>query len=331
MARWIIFGAVGLAAAWLWWLGAGRSEGDSENRGTILKGLLIGIAAGTCVGLVGFFLATIPSTRGMGATLFFVVPFCAGFAISMVTRGSNTSLAAALLSVLASLTFLVMGKMEGVLCAFMAFPLLLSAIAIGTLAGYLFRRHVVERLRHQMTGVVTVFALVPAVILAGHQFELPALRTVRREIISNSILVTASPEEVWTNIQSIDSLAVPKPWLMNFGLPTPLRCTLERQGVGAKRTCYFDQGFIEETITGWSPPYSLQLTVDRSNMPGRHWLGFENAAYDLRREGSDTRLTRTTTITSHLYPVWYWRGLERLGVASEHEYILRDVANRLRK
>jgi hypothetical protein len=172
---------------------------------------------------------------------------------------------------------------------------------------------------------------VPAVILAGHQFELPALRTVRRETISNSILVSASPEEVWTNIQSIDSLAVPKPWLMHFGLPTPLRCTLERQGVGAKRTCYFDQGFIEETITGWSPPYLLQLKIDRSNMPGRHWLGFENAAYTLRREGSYTRLTRTTTITSHLYPEWYWRSLERLGVASEHEYILRDVAYRLRK
>ena len=62
---------------------------------------------------------------------------------------------------------------------------------------------------------------------------------------------------------------------MHFGLPVPLRCTLERKGVGAKRICYLENGFIQETITEWSPPYSMQLTIDRTNMPGRHWLGFE--------------------------------------------------------
>ena len=99
--------------------------------------------------------------------------------------------------------------------------------------------------------------------------------------------------------------------------------------MGAKRTCYFENGFIEETITEWAPPYSMQLTIDRTNMPVRHWLGFEKAAYELRQEGSGTRLTRTTTITSHLYPVWYWRYFERLGVSSEHEYLLRDLSSRL--
>jgi hypothetical protein len=118
---------------------------------------------------------------------------------------------------------------------------------------------------------------------------------------------------------------------MYFGLPVSLRCTLERKGVGAKRTRYFENGFIEETVTEWAPPYSMHLTIDRTNMPGRHWLGFENAAYELRQEGSGTRLTRTTTITSHLYPVWYWRYFERLGVSSEHEYLLRDLSNRLNR
>jgi hypothetical protein len=246
-------------------------------------------------------------------------------------RGRKTAWASALLAVLGSLLFLVAGKLEGVLCAILAFPLLALGLGLGVLLGHLFRRHVIERLRHQITSMVTIFVLTPMIVLAGHQLERPSLETVRRETISNSVVLTAQPQEVWIGIQSIDSINVGKPLLMYFGLPVPLRCTLEKQTVGAKRTCYFENGFIEETITEWSPPYSMQLTIDRTNMPGRHWLGFERAAYELHQEGSGTRLTRTTTITSHLYPVWYWRYFERLGVSSEHDYLLRDLSNRLNR
>jgi hypothetical protein len=87
-------------------------------------------------------------------------------------------------------------------------------------------------------------------------------------------------------------------------------------------------GYIEETVTAWNPPYNLGLSIDRTHMPGRHWLGFESAEYKLESMGPVTRLTRTTTVISHLEPVWYWRHFERLGVESEHKYILRDVASR---
>jgi hypothetical protein len=265
----------------------------------------------------------------MGPVMFLLVPFCAGFAIAMVTRRPNSDWAAMLLAALVSLAFLVASKFEGLLCAVLAFPLLIVGLWIGAAVGYLFRRHVVERLRHQITSTVALFALTPLLILAGHRIERPALEAVRRETVSNSVELAARPEAVWMSIQSIDSINVRKPWLMHFGLPVPLRCTLARKGVGAKRTCYFDNGFIEETITEWNPPYSMQLSIDRTNMPGRHWLGFEKAAYELHQDGNGTLLTRTTTITSHLYPVWYWRYFERLGVASEHDYILRELAQRL--
>ena len=44
--------------------------------------------------------------------------------------------------------------------------------------------------------------------------------------------------------------------------------------------------------------------------------------------GSDTLLTRRTTVFSNLHPAWYWRPLERFGVETEHDYILRDLARR---
>jgi hypothetical protein len=318
----VLFCAVLAAVVWMFWLALQQSTGkDKKSWGVVA----------TCVGLGGFFLANAPATRGMGEVMFFLVPFCAGFAIAMVTRGRNTAWACSLLAALVSLLFLVAGKLEGVLCAILAFPLLALGLGVGVVLGYLFRRYVLEGLQHQMTSTVAVFMLSPMIVLAGHQLERPALDTVRRETISSSIFLAAQPEEVWTSIQSIDSINADKPWLMHFGLPVPLRCTLERKGVGAKRTCYFENGFIEETITEWGPPYSMQLIIDRTNMPGRHWLGFETAAYELRQNGTGTQLTRTTTITSHLYPVWYWRYFERLGVSSEHDYLLRDLSNRLNR
>jgi len=75
----------------------------------------------------------------------------------------------------------------------------------------------------------------------------------------------------------------------------------------------------------------MRLTIDRTNMPGRHWLGFEDARYELRSSGSSTLVTRTTTFTSRLAPVWYWRYFERLGIQAEHEYILVDLAERVRR
>jgi hypothetical protein len=328
----VLFCAVLAAVVWMFWLALEQSTGkEKKNWFGIFKGLILGTAVGTGVGLGGFFLADATATRGMGEVMFSLVPFCTGFAIAMVTRRRNTAWACSLLAVLASLLFLIAGKLEGLLCAILAFPLLALGLGLGVFLGSLFRRYVVERLRNQMTSMVAVFMLSPMIVLAGHQLEQPSLETARRETISNSIFLAAQPQEVWTDIQSIDSINAAKPLLMHFGLPVPLRCTLERKGVGAKRTCYFESGFIEEIITAWDPPYSMQLTIDRTNMPGRHWLGFEKADYELQAEGSGTRLTRTTTITSHLYPVWYWRYFERLGVSSEHEYLLRDVSNRLNR
>jgi len=39
-------------------------------------------------------------------------------------------------------------------------------------------------------------------------------------------------------------------------------------------------------------------------MPGRYWLGFENAEYRLHANGPKTLFTRITTISSHLHPAW---------------------------
>jgi hypothetical protein len=89
---------------------------------------------GICVGLGGFFLANMPKASGMGAVMFLLVPFCAGFAIAMVTRQPNTGWAAMLLAAIVSLVILVAGKFEGLLCAALAFPLLAVGLGVGPIS-----------------------------------------------------------------------------------------------------------------------------------------------------------------------------------------------------
>ncbi len=264
----------------------------------------------------------------MGEVLFLLVPVTAGFSIEIVTRGFNSAAAAAVLSVLCSLVILIAMGREGVLCAVLAFPIILGGLVVGMTLGALVLR---LWLKNGTTKGTTVGALIlvgPMLIVAGERFETPILRDAQTEIIQSSVEVDDSPDGVWRHILAIDNIRASKPMLMYVGLPIPQRCTLQGTGVGAKRTCYFDTGYIEETVSEWRPPYVMGLTIDRTHMPGRHWLGFESAEYRIAPHGQTTTLTRSTTISSHLRPSWYWRRFERMGVESEHRYILQDVVLR---
>lgn len=293
-----------------------------------LKAVLVGGLAGSAVGLGGFFIAEIPATHAMGAVMFLLVPFTAGLAINLVSRDLETTTAAVLLATIGTMALLIAMHMETPLCALLAFPLLLVGLGLGVTFGNALRALRAKFKSKDATFTSLVLLSLPLLILTGHRIELSTLTHPRREIVSDTIRLSAGPNRVWNNLRSFDSLAGEKPLLMYIGLPVPVRCVLQGSGPGAKRTCYFDHGSIEETVIEWLPPNLMRLSIDRTNMPGRHWLGFEYATYTLQQDGNDTILTRTTTIISNLYPAWYWRPFERWGISSEHNYIFSDLARR---
>jgi F0F1-type ATP synthase assembly protein I len=294
-----------------------------------LKGVLAGAVTGIVFGLGGFLLARIPGTHAMGLVVFVLVPLAAGFAITMVSHGLQRVSAAALLATLATLGTLIATGMETLLCALTAFPLLLAGLLIGVALGYLFLKLKAKFGGDGGASTTIMLLAMPLLILAGHRVEVSTLVHPRQEVVTSTIRLTADPDKVWNELRNFDSLSGEKPLLMYVGLPIPIRCEMEGSGLGAKRTCYFDHGYIQETVIEWSPPNVMQLSIDRTNMPGRHWLSFENARYELRRDGNETVLTRSTVIDSNLYPAWYWRPFERWGVSSEHGYIFSDMARRL--
>jgi hypothetical protein len=300
-----------------------------KNSGASIKAVLAGAATGTALGLLGFWLAEVPSTHAMGMATFILTPFAAGFAIAMVTQDqSNKVFAATALALLTSLTLLISAGLETILCAVTAFPLLLGALLTGALLGFLFRRLIAKFTGGTKFTSVVLLSL-PLMIFTAHRIEMPTLLHSRQEMVTTSIRLSGAPNIIWANLQSFDSLQVDKSFLMYVGLPIPERCTMEGTGLGATRTCYFNKGYIKETVIEWQPPFVMGLSIDRTNLPGRHWLGFENARYELRPDGNQTVLTRATTIRSYLYPVWYWKPFETWGVSSEHRYIFADLARRL--
>lgn len=292
--------------------------------GIRVKATVIGAAVGTVLGLAGFLFLT-SFHQGMGEVLFLLVPITAGISIALVSRGRNSIVAAGLLATFACLGLLIATGKEGSLCAVLALPIILAGLAIGLGIGVLVRRLIIDRTANTTATMGMVLVLGPALVFAGDRIERPLLAHSHTEVVQDSIVVNAPPERVWSNLLQVDNIQSSKPGLMYIGLPIPVRCTLEGHGVGAKRKCCFNSGYIEETVTGWNPPYRMTLSIDRTQMPGRHWLGFESAEYDLKAAGESTVLIRTTTISSHLLPRWYWRPFERLGVESEHRYILQDV------
>ena len=302
---------------------------DWENS---LKGVLVGGLTGVAVGLAGFFVAEIPATHAMGGVIFILVPFAAGFAITLVSRDMQTVSAAGILAAIASLALLIAMHMETPVCALLAFPLLFVGITLGVALGFIF-----HSLRAKLTGKAgptftsLVLLSMPLLILTGHRIELSTLTHPRQEVVTSTIRLSADPTHVWNDLRSFDSLQGKKPLLMYIGLPIPISCDMQGTGLGAKRTCYFDHGSIEETVIDWQPPNVMRLAIDRTNMPGRHWLGFEYAEYTLQQDSDGTILTRNTTIISNLYPAWYWRPFERWGVSSEHNYIFSDLARRTRR
>jgi hypothetical protein len=296
-----------------------------------LGGVLAGGVTGVIFGLAGFFLSQNHRTNAMGPVLFLLVPFVVGFAIAMVARDMRSVIAAAILATLGALGLLIAFGREGLLCALMAIPLLFIGLAVGVAFGFLLNKLAAAfRGGSNNTTLTSVILLsMPLLIVAGHRVEQSKLTQPRREVVNSTTRFAIDPGRVWAELQSFDSLSAKKPLLMYVGLPVPMKCVMEGSGVGAKRTCYFDHGFIQETVTEWSPPNFMRLSIDRTNMPGRHWLGFEEASYEVRWDGSATVLARNTIVISNLYPVWYWRPLERWGVSSEHQYIFADIARRL--
>lgn len=290
--------------------------------------LLAGAATAFAFGMGGFLLVY-DDTSAMGSVLFLLLPTATGFATALVARSRNLVVASLLIGLLICTAILIATGLEGWVCVLMSAPLIAAGLVIGALLGALVRRQVLDRsTRPRMLGALLIF-LLPVFLMGADSIEKPSRRTPRAETFTNVLVIDAPPHAVWNTIKTMDRVNAHKGLLMRIGLPVPVSCSVDREEVGGTRTCYFESGFIEEKITVWDPPRLMKLEVTEWDVPGRPWLSFKDASYEIHEEGGHTVMTRTTTIESRLLPAWYWRRFEKIGVETEHEYLFEAVSNSL--
>jgi hypothetical protein len=275
--------------------------------------------------LLGGALVAGSETAPFGLTVFIALPIATGFTSACFTRLLSAILLTSGLSILLSCLALLFTGKEGVVCIVFALPLILVGAVIGAVLGWLVRGWIdspANLALFPLVGILGVFGIGAAEDRLGGD--------ERIEPVTSVVTLDASAEEVWSALLAPDDVSANRPLLLRMGLPVPLRCSLEGTGLGARRTCYFDSGVIEERVTRWEPARRLDFQIVRSTLPGRHWLGFESASYIMEElDPRQTRVTRMTTITSKLCPAWYWRHFEHMGVDAEHRYLFESLGNAL--
>jgi len=299
-----------------------------DDRGKTSIGVVVGSTTAVVFGLGGFFLVN-DATGSMGSVLFGLLPLATGFATALVTRRAKLATACLFIGALICTAVLLMTRMEGWVCVLMSAPLIAVGLTLGALLGVLFRWQVIDRFQKQQLGIFLTLGILPFFLMGANSAEEQSRRTLRPETIANSFTTDASREVVWNQLKTFDRIKGSKGLLMTIGLPVPVSCTMSGEGVGATRTCYFEQGHIQERVTEWNPPSSMKLEITEFDVPGRPWLSFKDASYELTDEGGHTVVTRKTTIVSRLSPAWYWRPLEKIGVETEHEYLFAEVKRKI--
>jgi hypothetical protein len=304
------------------------ANGDSLDRTNLIGGLAAGIGTAFAFGMGGFILVY-DKTGSMGSVLFLLLPLATGFATALVARRRNVVIASLIIGLILCSTVLLVTRMEGWVCVLMSAPLIAVGLTLGALFGALFRRLVIDKSRWPRALNLLVILILPLFLMGANSLEEPARRNTRTETFTSVLVVAAAPEAVWKSIKTMDRVNAHKGFLMTIGLPVPISCKIDKEEVGGTRTCYFESGYIEERITEWEPPRSMKLEITSWDVPGRPWLDFKDASYEIHQENGQTVMTRTSTIISRLLPVWYWRRFERIGVQTEHEYLFEAVRHRI--
>jgi hypothetical protein len=264
----------------------------------------------------------------MGMVLFVLLPFATGFATAMMVEGKKLITASLLIGAIICTAILLLTRMEGWVCVLMSAPLIAIGLGVGAVIGVVVRE-MFDRSGNRSFMSMLILAALPFLLMGANKAEEESRRTPRAETIANTLVVEAPRELVWEQLKTFDQIKGSKGLLMRIGLPVPVSCTMSGEGVGATRTCYFEEGHIAEKVTEWNPPSSMKLEITEFDVPGRPWLSFQDASYELAQDGARTVITRKTTIVSRLSPVWYWRRMEKIGVETEHAYLFEEVKRKV--
>ena len=149
---------------------------------------------------------------------------------------------------------------EGSICLLMGSPIFLIMASVGGATAAVItgpRRSKAGRFSGLALILVTPYAVAPI------EGRLPWPQSIRE--VKTQILINATPETVWRNIERVPSIADHEQRFSFFhwlGFPRPVAATLSHEGVGGVRHATFEGGVLfVETITAWRPQEALTFDI----------------------------------------------------------------------
>ena len=261
---------------------------------------------------------------GYGFFIFF--PLFLGFSIGIIFKKGIEILLVSLGLVLCAATLIFLG-IEGAPCLVLLLPIFLLFITIGFFVGKYLRIKAEDKTTKTL---VTIMPLITLYIIGSIEIE-TSLEPKIIEIETSQIL-PYSPDVLFDGVKAMKKLDGEKPLLMKLGLPTPIRCELEANEVGAIRHCIFENGEITAQLTQYKKGELLEMDVVDYTLTGRHWFKFVDAKYVfLKIDQKQTRITRTSSYKSTLKPRWYWEPLEKYGINLEHTFVLNSLKKNIQE
>lgn len=296
---------------------------SSSDRSIFIKTTIITVVL-SCLGFGLLELNLVP----YGFTLFCVMPVLIGYVIGQYPRFKMIIAVAGIIGIVIFFYLLVIGGLESWWCVLTLSPLLYLLLFVGMFIGFQIKK--LQKSKNSQPGSKLKFYILPIfILLISSTIEKFFTEKYTDVKIETTIVLPYSKEVVFDYVKSFDTLQSKKPFLFSIGIQTPLKCVLEKDSVGAQRTCYFKEGTIDEIVTDFRRGEILQMKITKYNMPGRKWLHFQDAIYLFKSVGDSTELTRITTYKSELKPRFYWSFWEEMAVRAEHDYIFTDLKRRL--
>ncbi len=295
------------------------SSGTTAQESSGWLAAIAGAAAGATYAMFSVLL-TIYVLDSYGAALFFGTPIVAGAVSGFIFNNPvRRTLGQTLLQSTAMMLgcccgFLLVG-LEGVICIFMAMPIMVPLAIMGAVVG---RSIAAGTTRPKREANRMLWCL------AG----LPMLASVERLVVpeptyavSTTIDIQASPSEVWEQVIAFPEITEPPAWFFRTGIASPLRARIDGSGVGAIRHCEFTTGTFVEPITVWDENHRLafdvteqphpmfELTPYRHIHPPHLDTSFRSTRGEFLLEplsDGGTRLTGTTWYVLQMHPQAYW-------------------------
>lgn len=285
--------------------------------------------------LAEYLATTMMHSYGYG--VFIVVPLAMGVVSALLyNRGRAWRLGATIgvvtLSLLVTGLAMLMLRIEGVICLFMALPLAWVVGLIGLFTGWLSRR---AKARNQSL-LFLLFGLTPFTV----GFESSFKPEVPLHQQTTSIEIDAPPDVVWRYVPAFPIIKAAPTGLLKLDLAYPLASEMTGAGVGAERQCILSTGIMPEIITAWEPGQRLEFKVlstppamAETNAFGHSETAHAKEYFKVQRgqfvltalPGGRTRVEGTSWFEHNIWPQAYWAPLTRRVVKGVHQRVLIHI------